>query len=479
MAEIIQTAFFGIDRPGELVFIAVRLYFQIALGMLQFAADGNQLVAAADTDTEQAGKRIDHLDSLGILSLLAHPGDGVQRVIQKMRIDLCLQSTELRFPQIDFFLADRFHQLLNLEHEVTERTGKVTDFPYSYLRRLIVEPVGVLFKLFHGVFQIPQRMGEHSTHDSADQEGRQQYQSSKNQENRAELPQTFGQKFLQETDTDQPPLTIVQGLDGIDHHPLHIASVFQGGDQGGVLCFEIGIDQLLLRMINDVPVRVHQIAISTAADAAVADIGGNIAAADVQSDPVLAAFFLQRGNYRDDPGIYILEKGHNVRRGDVSVRFGKKALQIQREIDSVRPGSRRRTEVAVAVGKISRRIISRHCNDIRTGAKKDVKKVCPLFFGIGHFLLQGAHHGVDFREIVVDGAADLRHGTEAVCPRSSYELLLVCPRKEKNRAGQNKEDNGQIREREKTAHANTAILHTDSSERRILAGLVPWYFLKQ
>ena len=168
-----------------------------------------------------------------------------------------------------------------------------------------------------------------------------------------------------------------------------------------------------------------------------------------------------------------------MRRGDVSVRFGKKALQIQREIDAVRPGSRWRTEVAVAVRKISRRIISRHCNNIRTGAKKDVKEVGPLLFSVGHFLLQGAHHGVDFREIVVDGAADLRHGTEAVCPRSSYELLLVCPRKEKNRAGQNKEDNGQIREREKTAHANTAIFHTDSSERRILAGLVPWYFLKQ
>ena len=127
----------------------------------------------------------------------------------------------------------------------------------------------------------------------------------------------------------------------------------------------------------------------------------------------------------------------------------------------------------------SRGIISRYCDDIRTGSKKDIKEIGSLLFGVGHFLLQGAHHSVDFRKIVVYGTADLRHGAEAVRPRSSYELLLVCLRKKKNRAGQNKKDNGQIREREKRAHTDTAILHTDSSERRILTGLVPWYFLKQ
>ena len=481
VAEIVQAALFGIDRPGELVFIAVRLYFQIALRVLQFVSNGDQLMPAADADAEQAGKRIDHLDSLGVFTLFAHPGDRVQGVVQKMRIDLGLQGTQLRFPQIDFFLANRFHQLLHFEHEVTERDGEMADFPYGDLRRIIVKPVGVLFKLRHGVFQIPKRMGEHGTHDRADQECCQEYQSSENQENRSELPQTFGQKFLQKTDTDQPPLAVAQGLDGIDHQPFHIASVFQRGDSNRVLCFEIGIDQLLLRMIDDVPVRVHQIAVSAPADAAVADVGGDIAAADVQSDPALAAFLLQvqTGDHGDDPGIYILKKGHNVRRGDISVRLGKKALQIQREIDAVRPGSRRRTEIAVAVGKISRRIIGRHRDDIRTGAEKDIKEVCPPLFRVGHFLLQGAHHGVDFREIVVDGAADLGYGAEAVRPGGSDELLLVSPRKEKNRAGQNKEHNGQIRERKKTAHANTAIFHTVSSVWRILAGLVPWYFLKQ
>ena len=88
-------------------------------------------------------------------------------------------------------------------------------------------------------------------------------------------------------------------------------------------------------MINDVPIHVHQIAVSAPADAAVADIGGNIAAADIQRDPAITAFFLQRGDHRDNPGINILKKGHYMRRGDISVRLGKKALQIQREIDAV------------------------------------------------------------------------------------------------------------------------------------------------
>ena len=196
VAEIIQTGFLGMDRPGKLVFIAVRLNLQIALRMLQFAADGNQLVPAADADAEQARKGIDHLDSLGVFTLFTHPGDRVQRVVQKMWIDLGLQGAQLRFSKIDLFLPDRFHQLLNLENEVAEGDGEMVNFPNGDLRRLIVEPVGVILKLLHGVFQIPQRTGEHRAHDSTDQECRKKYQSSENQENCAKLPQTLSQKFL-------------------------------------------------------------------------------------------------------------------------------------------------------------------------------------------------------------------------------------------------------------------------------------------
>lgn len=66
VAQVVQALLLHVEGIGKLILIAVGLDLQIALGMLQLAADGDELVAAADADAEQPRQRIDHLDGLGI-----------------------------------------------------------------------------------------------------------------------------------------------------------------------------------------------------------------------------------------------------------------------------------------------------------------------------------------------------------------------------------------------------------------------------
>ena len=78
-------------------------------------------------------------------------------------------------------------------------------------------------------------------------------------------------------------------------------------DERRVLPLEVGIDELLLRVIDDVAALVHQEAVAVLADADVVQVGGNAAEADVQRDPFLAARRIERRNERDDPRIIALK----------------------------------------------------------------------------------------------------------------------------------------------------------------------------
>ena len=108
---------------GKLVLIAVFLNLQIAFGMFDLLGDWNQLMPLTDADAEQPRQRVDHLYCVGVAPLLAHPRNRVQRVVQEVRIDLCLQRFQLGFAQIDLFLAHRGHQLLDAPHHMLKRAG--------------------------------------------------------------------------------------------------------------------------------------------------------------------------------------------------------------------------------------------------------------------------------------------------------------------------------------------------------------------
>ena len=121
--------------------------------MLHLAADRDQLVSTTDADAEQPRQRVHHQHGLRVLPLLAHPRDGVKCVVEEMRIDLRLQSLQLRLAQVDLLAAHGRHQFLNPVHHVLERHRQVLHLAHAR-HRLIAEVVRIPFKAPHRGNQI-------------------------------------------------------------------------------------------------------------------------------------------------------------------------------------------------------------------------------------------------------------------------------------------------------------------------------------
>ncbi len=97
--------------------------------MLQLLFDRYQLMAAADADAEKPCQRVHHLHSVCIFAALAHPCDGIQRIVEEMWVDLCLQRLELGLAQDDLLLAHGVHQPLDTPDHVAEGIRKVLHLP--------------------------------------------------------------------------------------------------------------------------------------------------------------------------------------------------------------------------------------------------------------------------------------------------------------------------------------------------------------
>ena len=235
-------------------------------------------------------------------------------------------------------------------------------------------------------------------------------------------------------------------------------------------------------MIDDVPVDVRQVAVAAVADAALADVGGDIAAADIQRDPLISPAFLHPRDHRDDPGVVFFKKSDDMRRGDIAQRLAVQTLKIQREVYTVRFHTRRGTQLRIAVREPAVRAIGGNRHNLRPCAEKDLKKLFPFFLRIGHFIAQRTHDGFDLGKIMIHRCADLAYGTQTVCPGGLDQLLLIAARKEQDRGSQDEQRDAEDRTDQQRAHANPVLFHTVSSAsalRRSLAGLMPWYFLKQ
>ena len=90
VAEILRTVFLHVEVVGKLLLVAHALDLQIALGVLHLAADGDQFVALTDADAEQPRQRVDHHHGFRVLPLLAHPRNGIQRIVEEVGVDLRL-----------------------------------------------------------------------------------------------------------------------------------------------------------------------------------------------------------------------------------------------------------------------------------------------------------------------------------------------------------------------------------------------------
>ena len=84
--------------PEEAVLKAVLLDGKIDLDISQFVAQGNHGRLAADAVSENGGQGLGHIGNFRDVVHERLAADGIERIIQEMRVDLLVQQLKLHFP---------------------------------------------------------------------------------------------------------------------------------------------------------------------------------------------------------------------------------------------------------------------------------------------------------------------------------------------------------------------------------------------
>ena len=241
-------------------------------------------MALADADAEQTGQGVDHFHCIGVAALFAHPGDGVQGVVEKVGVNLGLQSLELGFPQIDLLLPHGVHQLLNAHDHVTEGAGQFLYFPGT-AHGVVVEVVGIGLEVLHGGLQGPEGTGEQAGEQPAGEQGGQKHHGSDEQGQVYHLADVAVDQLVHVADTHYPPIAALHTGEGIDDGVIGPSAVLHLRELGRVLGFQAGVEQLLLGVIDHVAVLVHQKAVAPLSNAYIIHIAGDAGKAQIQGDP--------------------------------------------------------------------------------------------------------------------------------------------------------------------------------------------------
>ena len=134
--------------------------------MLPFLIDRDPVRTGRKTDTEEITQGPCQLDNFIFLSCFCLPDDGVQSIIQEMRIDLGLKGTKFRLSEILFVLTTLLHHLLQTIRHGIDRKRKVSELrnlcliqsriqiTFRKLARYFLQPVNGLFykgrRMLHG-----------------------------------------------------------------------------------------------------------------------------------------------------------------------------------------------------------------------------------------------------------------------------------------------------------------------------------------
>ena len=228
-------------------------------------------------------------------------------------------------------------------------------------------------------------------------------------------------------------------------------------------------------MVDDISLHVLQEAVAALPDADAVDIGGNVAAADIDCHPLFPFACIHRADDRHDPRIVALEQRHNVRRGDIALLIDIQHCPVERQVFQ---NDRAHLMIqAVAAHQMPRLVVNGHGDDIGADFQKGIEKMLPVLRRRDQLGSENLHDVVHVSEVAVDRACHLRNGAPAVGLRVADQRLLIRPQKERNRAPENPDHDRRQRQDHDLVHTEALFLHARSPFRsrscRIFAGESP------
>lgn len=183
--------------------------------MLQLLGDGYKLVPAADADAEKPREGVYHFDGVGVSALFAHPGDGVEGVVEEVGVYLSLQGLQLRLAEVYFLLADGGHELLDAQDHVLEGVGELLDLPRA-ADGAIGEVVGVGLEALHGVSEAAQGPAQQLREQKAREQRDAEHHGGKPEGEPYHLVDVPVHKLVHVADADDAPAAVADAVEAVD-----------------------------------------------------------------------------------------------------------------------------------------------------------------------------------------------------------------------------------------------------------------------
>ena len=154
--HIVQTVLCDVIAHFKTIRIPDTHQINIAVQHIQFFPQGVKTNVAAERARHDLHQGFRHFLDARISGHLRHKADGVQRVDNKMRIDLTLQSLDLRtvFPPLRFRID--LQHIFQTQHHLVEGYHQVLNFRLTHRLHLHIEIVidQFLHSLCHCVYRV-------------------------------------------------------------------------------------------------------------------------------------------------------------------------------------------------------------------------------------------------------------------------------------------------------------------------------------
>ena len=248
-----------------------------------------------------------------------------------MGVDLGLEGLQLRLAQIHFLFPHRGHQLLDAQDHVLKGVGQLLHLT-SAAYRAVGKVVGVGLKALHGVGQSPQGMAQQPEEQPAGKHSGGQHHHRQQAGQVDHFRNIPVDHLVHVAYAHHTPIAVLDAVDAVDDGVRHVGAVLQRGQGLGVLGLQSGVQQLLLGVVDDIALPVHEEAVAPLADADVVDVAGNAGKAQVQGEPGRLALLGKGGGHSDHPGVVALKDGLYVGGGHVGGVGGLGGSQIKGEV---------------------------------------------------------------------------------------------------------------------------------------------------
>ena len=129
------------------ILVAHLLDLQIAAHMHLFLPQGNDIPPFAQRAAEEVGQAGHHLHRLIVFAGFHQPDDGIQCVIQKMRVDLGLQQRQLHGAQLILLLPDQLHLFAEVRRHLLNTVAQRLQRVVLRLHRLVHRQIAVTDRL--------------------------------------------------------------------------------------------------------------------------------------------------------------------------------------------------------------------------------------------------------------------------------------------------------------------------------------------